>query len=116
MSSSVCASMQPALARLLGSLLEQCALGVAADEQCRHRKRRSSCAVSRGKRPPGQVAAEDDELRRIDGELGKHGLERDGVAVHVPEDGDAFHPERPQNLRVKATLPCPRSSIVPARA
>jgi hypothetical protein len=39
--------------------------------------------------PPRKVAVDDDELRRILGELVEYRRERDGIAVDVSDDCDA---------------------------
>jgi hypothetical protein len=89
---------QPALAkrgRLGGSVfasagqLRKRPFGVAADED----RPRAELARERQRlprqRPPRQIAANDDEVRRNAVELIQHRREGNGVPMHVGEDGDA---------------------------
>ena len=72
------------LGRLV-ALVEERPVGVAADEDRRHREAADERERLLGLRPPGQVAAEHDEVRSERYELRQDRLERDGVRVDVGE-------------------------------
>ena len=96
---------EPALA--LGRLvvgLEQGALGVAAHVERREREAVEERQRLARKRPPGQVAAEDDEIGVLVLELGEDGLERNRVPVDVRE-----HRDTPGPGRHPSSLPAPVS-------
>jgi len=73
--------------RLLG--LGQRPFGVPADEDGGDRELADQAPGLFGQRPPGEVAAENDELRPLSHDLLSHGFECHGVPVNVGENGDA---------------------------
>src|SRR5262245_20249752 len=81
-----------ALARVIRNAPEEpqeLALGVAAYEERTLAERQQQRDRLLGQRPPGEVAAEDDEVGLRSPDLVQNRLERRSVAVDVGQDGDA---------------------------
>src|SRR4029450_3312719 len=80
----------PAAFRLLGDGLEQGTLSVAPHEERGKWERPETLERLFRQRAPGEVAAEDHQVRLQLVELRDDGLQRHGVAVDVRQDRDAL--------------------------